>query len=114
MTILTTDRPSIGESNGLVDGIEYHKARHLQKDGVNSVCWTTPKLEITRLRLLSDPGYPEWDISYCHGTLNGYHVDVRLPFSSLPKRKMKTFLYDEVKKTGCYIEGLFSSISTLC
>ena len=112
--MLTTDRPSVGEVNGLVNGLAYHRERHDQDDGVDSVCWTTPGLEITRLRLLSDPGFPAWDVSYCHGILDGRHVDVRLPFSQLPKYKMKSWLYKEAQKTGVFIKGLFSSISTLC
>ena len=112
--MLTTDRPSVGEVNGLVNGIAYHNARHDQEGGVDSVCWTIPGLEITRLRLLSDPGFPAWDVSYCHGILDGRHVDVQLPFSQLPKYKMKSWLYKEAQKTGVFIKGLFSSISTLC
>lgn len=114
--MLTVDRPSIGEYNGLVDGIAYHKSRNEQEGGVQTVSWTTKGLEITRLRLLSDPGYPEWDVSYCHGVLNGRHVNVELPFSCLPKYKnggLKGSLYAEAKKTGKFIKGLFSAISTL-
>jgi len=110
----TTDRPSVGEFNGLVNGIAYHDDRHSQEGGVETVDWTCPGLKITRLRLLSDPGFPFWDLSYAHGTLNGKHVNVEVPFSQLPKRGMKVFLYNEAKKTGVYIDGLFSAISTLC
>jgi hypothetical protein len=108
------DRKDVGETNGLVDGLSYHKDRYSQEGGVETVCWTTAGLEITRLRLISDPGYPMWDVSYCHGILNGRHVDVELPFSELPKRNMKKALYNEANRTGCFIKGLFSSISTLC
>lgn len=114
MTVFTTDRPSVGEVNGLVNGIAYHQERNAQEGGVKKVCWTTPGLEITRLRLLSDPGFPVWDVSYCHGILNGLHVNVELPFSQLPKRGMKSALYKEAKQTGKFIKGLFSAISTLC
>lgn len=114
MTCMTIDRKDVGEINGLVNGLAYHKQRHEQDGGVNKVCWTTEGLKITRLRLLSDPGFPVWDLSYCHGVLDGKHVDVQLPFSQLPKRGMKSFLYNEAKQTGKFINGLFSSISTLC
>jgi hypothetical protein len=110
----TTDRPSVGEFNGLVNGIAYHNTRHEQDGGVDTVDWVTPGLTITRLRLLSDPGFPLYDISYCHGILHGRHVDVQLPFSQLPKFKMKAALYKEAQKTGKFIKGLFDSISTLC
>ena len=112
----TTDRPSVGESNGLVNGGAYHSARHDQEGGVKTVCWTTEGLEITRLRLLSDPGFPVFDVSYVHGILNGKHVNVRVPFSQLPKYGkggMKTALYTEAKLTGKFIKGIFSSLSTL-
>lgn len=114
MTFMTTDRPDVGEFNGLVNGIEYHKDRHAQGE-IETVDWIEPGLEITRLRLLSDPGFPAWDVSYCHGKLNGRHVEVRLPFSQLPKfgGGYKRALYAEAKKTGKFIKGLFSAISTL-
>ena len=112
MSVNIVDRPEVGEVNGLVDGISYHNERHKQKN-IEKVSWVTEGLEITRLRLLSDPGYPAYDVSYCHGILDGQHVNVELPFSELPKYKMRSFLYKEAKKTGCFIKGLFSSISTL-
>jgi hypothetical protein len=102
------------ETNGLQNGHSYHKERRSQEGGVASVCWSTKGLEITRLRLLSDPNYPAWDVSYCHGILNGRHVDVTLPFSTLPKRAWKTALYKEASSTGVFIKGLFSAVSTLC
>ena len=112
----TTNRPTVGEVNGLVNGIAYHDTRHNQEGGVDEVDWTEPGLVITRLRLLSDPGFPVWDVSYCHGILKGRHVDVRLPFSQLPKYGkggLKAALYKEAKATGKFIKGLFESISTL-
>ena len=115
--VMTTNRPAVGEVNGLVNGIVYHGDRHSQDGGIDKVYWTTPGLEITRLRLLSDPGFPLYDLSYCHGILNGRHVDVQLPFSQLPKYGKggyKAALYKEAKATGKYIKGLFSSISILC
>lgn len=77
------------------------------------VPWDIPGLYITRLRLLSDPGFPFWDVSYCYGELNGIPVRVQVPFSQLPKKNMKTVLYEEAKKTGRFIKGLFDNISTL-
>ena len=43
----TTDRPAVGEFNGLVNGIAYHNDRHSQDDGVDQVDWTEPGL-VTR------------------------------------------------------------------
>jgi hypothetical protein len=79
----------------------------------HSVDWTTDGLVIYRLRLLSEPGTPFFDVSYCYGTLNGENVRVRLPFSQLPKRKMKMALYAEAKLTGKFIKGLFNAVSAL-
>lgn len=78
-----------------------------------TVNWTADGLEITRLRLLSDPGFPFWDVSYCYGEIRDEAVRVQLPFSQLPKHKTKSALYAEAKKTGKFIKGLFSAISTL-
>jgi hypothetical protein len=114
--MITTDRNCYGarEVSGLVNGPAYHNDRHQQEGGIESVDWTEPGLEITRLRLISDPGFPAWDVSYCHGMLDGRHVDVQLPFYQLPKRSMRGALYKHAKKTGRFIRGLFDNISTLC
>lgn len=79
-----------------------------------TVDWTAEGLYITRLRLLSDPGFPFWDVSYCYGEIAGDSVHVNLPFSQLPKKNMKAELFKEAKKTGKFIRGLFDNISTLC
>lgn len=109
MNANTIDRPAIGETNGLVDGLAYHYGR----GETATVDWTTPGLRITRLRLLSDPGFPFWDVSYCHGILDGKHVNVLVPFGQLPKRGMRQALYNHAKKTGKFINGLFDSLSSL-
>lgn len=36
-----------------------------------TVDWTSKRLKkITRLRLLSDPGFPMYDVSYCYGVFS--------------------------------------------
>lgn len=112
----TIDRNVYGtkESNGLIDGPAYHAARN---DGSgHPVDWTTPGLKVTRLRLLSDPGHPEWDVSYCHGMLAGEHVDVQLPFSNLPKRGYLAEIIKHAKRDRVFAKGLgiLDNISTLC
>jgi len=111
-----TERPAIGETSGLVDGIAYHDERHSQEGGVETVDWTTKGLYVTRLRLLSDPGFPWWDVSYCHGRLNGRHVNVQLPFSQLPKRGMKVAIIEAAKHDKVFAKGIgvLDNISTLC
>lgn len=105
----TVDRPTVGEENGLVDGISYHRAR----GATRRVPWTEPGLVITRLRLLSDPGAPVWDVSYCHGVIGEEHVDVSLPFRQLPKAWRRA-LYAEAKASGRFIHGVFDAVSTHC
>jgi hypothetical protein len=110
----TIDRNMYGavELNGLVDGLSYHRERGF----CPTVGWETPGLKITRLRLVSDPGFPFWDVSYCHGTLDGKNVNVGLPFFQLPKRGMRKAIVDFAKKEGLFAKGMgiLDNISTLC
>lgn len=90
------------------DPTAYHNRIHEQATadgGIARYYWNTPGLRVTRLRLLSDPGYPYWDVSYCHGTLNGKHVEVSLPFSDLPKRGMTRAIVAHAKRDGVYAKG---------
>lgn len=99
------------ETNGLANGAEYHAKR----SGARKVCWMTDGLKITRLRLLSDPGYPMWDVSYCDGELDGEDVKVQLPFNELPKRNRNGVILAHAKRDGVFAKGLgiFAAISTL-
>ena len=81
-------------------------------DHGNPVCWTTPGLKFTRVRLRTDRWIPHWDISYIYGELDGKPVLVRVPFPYMPKRNMRSWLYKEMKKTGRYIDrSFFEAIS---
>lgn len=84
----------------------------------HTVPWTEKGLYITRLRLLSDPGFPAWDVSYCYGTLDGGKTFVRvsLPFSQLPKRGMVRAIVQHAKRDGVYARGngALDNLSTLC
>ena len=88
------------------------------RDRNETVDWTDPRLEeITRLRLLSDPGFPAWDVSYCHGRLkDGTEVRVSLPLNSLPTFRFKAAIVNHATEDGVYAKGLriFAAISTLC
>lgn len=81
-----------------------------------TVEWTDPQLaRVTRLRLLSDPGFPVWDVSYCFGQLkNGAHVRVSLPFDQLPKGGITRAIIAYAKRDRVYAKGLgvLSAIST--
>ena len=91
----------------------------LEKEGEGirngKVDWDTPNLKVTRLRMVSDRGFPYWDISYCYGVLDGKHVRVRLPFSQIPKPFApeakawgfgKGFIINEAKRAGVFAKGL--------
>jgi hypothetical protein len=79
--------------------------------------WDDSRLaRITRLRLLSDPGFPVWDVSYCYGeTKDGHPCRVILPFDQLPKRNRARAIIEHAQRDGVYAKGLgiFDSISTL-
>lgn len=62
---------------------------------------------IKRLRLLSDPGFPFWDVSYCYGLLDdGTKVRVQLPRHQFSKAKWRSELYDMCREAGVYGKGL--------
>ena len=112
---MLVNRPSIGEVGGLVDGRAYHASF---PSDARTVSWDEPHLYITRLRLLSDRGFPAWDVSYCHGVLRHTQevVRVELPFSQLPKRGYRRAIVAYAKADGLYAHGIgaLENISTLC
>ena len=88
-----------------------------------SVDWTEPNLIITRLRLVSDDGHPQWDVSYCHGYINhsiktSEPVVVALPFRELPKFNFKRAIINHAKADNVYAKGLwlldYKNYSLLC
>lgn len=93
----------------------YHRELHNRR--LPTVDWTDPELEaVTRFRLLTDPGFPAYDVSYCYGVLfDGQPVNVALPFDQLPKRSWKTFLVEEAKAAGVNAKrlGFFDAVSSL-
>ena len=91
-------------AHGYASMAEYHDERADQEE----VCWTDKRLaKVTRLRLLSDPGFPVWDVSYCDGVLHdGSPCRVYLPFTQIPKRGFSKFLVNEGKRAGVFVKGL--------
>lgn len=99
---------------------DYHSA--VTHRITRAVPWTEPGLKVVRLRLLSDPGFPQWDVSYCHGVLrSGEPVDVTLPFSSLvkpqrhPRRaSLAAQIVEYAQRDGIYAKhlGILDAIST--
>lgn len=107
------------ETNGLEAGEQEAWLNAISEGGSQTVYWADKKLaKVTRLRLLSDPGFPFWDVSYCYGELkDGTAVRVSLPFHQLPKGKGKLngAIIEWAKKDGVYAKrlGIFDVISTL-
>ena len=101
------------EINPIPEGYHKEVTDQIQK----TVSWKAKGLKrVVRLRLVSDVGFPLWDVSYCHGEMNdGTMVDVQLPFSQLPKKKYREAIINYAKKDSVYAKGLqiFSAISTL-
>ena len=64
---------------------------------------------ITRLRLLTDPGCPFFDISYCYGVMkDGRHARIEgghMPVS-LGRRTLKRDLIEWARAEGAYAKGL--------
>jgi hypothetical protein len=82
-----------------------------------SVAWNDKALKrFVRVRLITDPGFPMYDVSYVYGELwDGTPCTVILPFWQVPKRNMMKWLIAEAKKAGVYLKGkeFFSAMSTL-
>lgn len=113
-TVAFRDTYGCAESNGLADGAAYHALYH----AAPSLALEDPRLaKVTRFRLLSDPGFPAWDVSYCHGlSVDGERVNVEVPWSQLPKGKRVTFVKGECAKMGLDHRRLeiIEAMSTLC
>jgi hypothetical protein len=86
---------------------EHKRVRELI-DHKNPVDLSDPRLaRITRLRLVSDPGFPFFDVSYCYGVLkDGTHVRVDLPAHQFPRRGLNRALVEMCQEAGVYGRGL--------
>lgn len=102
------------ETNPLSD-----EMRERIQNSTETVYWNDERLRsIDRLRLLTDAGFPFYDVSYCVGTLkDGRPCRVSLPFSQLSKGKGKITaeILALAKEDGVFAKGLgiFKSISIL-
>ena len=100
---VVTDEYGVQESNGIDERVE---ASRDSLDGAVSL--NDKGLEaITRLRLVSDPGFPLWDVSYCYGRMkDGRNVRVHLPVTQFSKRRLKGELIEMARREGVYAKGL--------
>lgn len=91
---------------------EDHRRTREEIDHQDPVDLTDPRLKrITRLRLVSDIGFPYWDVSYCYGELeDGTPVRVNLPefqFSRGRSRPtLKMHMVRMCQEHGLYAKGL--------
>lgn len=119
-TIAYRTRYGAVETNGLPEGGQQKLLDQLREDGSQTVYWSDPRLaRITRLRLLTDPGFPLLDVSYTYGELkDGTMCRVDLPFHQLPKRTWKSAIIEAAKADGVYAKalGIFDpdTVSILC
>ena len=92
-----------GNETNPIDG-----ARHHEPDHLDVMCWDHPSLkQVTRLRLVTEPGHQFWDVSYCWGvTRHGTKVRVALPFDQLPRHGMYKAILDAAKIDGVFAKGL--------
>lgn len=81
---------------------------HTDYRGAETLDLADPRLvAITRLRLLTDPGCPFFDLSYCYGRdVDGKPVRVFLPRSQFPRRGLSRALVDMARESGRYAKGM--------
>jgi hypothetical protein len=112
---MTTFYPN--ETGSLVNGAAYVKNHYRESNHVGCVDWADKRLKrVTRLRLVTDSGFPAWDVSYCHGVLHdGSTCDVTLPFFQLPKKGMARTIVKHAKRDGVHAKrlGILDNISKL-
>lgn len=101
----TTERGAYGveESNPINDSI-----RATREAIEQTVDLTDARLRrITRLRLVTDAGFPFYDLSYCYGELkDGEPVRVRLPRHQWSRRNLRGELIEMAREAGVYAKGL--------
>lgn len=97
------------DDDGVFDPVAFHREverRIAAQGGLDWEPWTRPGLRVIRLRLLSEPGCPVWDVSYCYGEWQGRICRVQLPFHQLPKRNLKAAIIQAAKEDGVYAKGI--------
>lgn len=101
----TAARPRypVNETNNIADAAYTHEAL---EPGV-TVLADRRLVKIDRLRLLTDPGCPFFDVSYVYGTLaDGTHVRVDLGRDQFPRQGLSRALVQCAKDAGRYAKGL--------
>ncbi len=108
-------RYGVAETNGMTE--EVAAIRNAIDHGNPVLLEDRDLARIVRLRLLSDRGFPFWDVSYCYGQMkDGTYVRVSLPWGQIPKKGgLNANIVKMCKEVGVYGKGLgiFDVISTL-
>lgn len=99
-------RYGVVETNGLVDSGYHERVEHGQDYTLNEL--DAAGGTITRLRLLTERGYPFLDISYAHGTLpDGRIVRINLAdVDKLRRKSIKGDLIEWAKRQGVFAKRL--------
>lgn len=109
------------ETNGIDEFYAMTDAKLLQDEiGTYSCLWNDKRLvKITRFRMLTDPTFPMWDISYVYGLMNigGQLVNCRVsvPFNQLSRK----LWWSEIKgwarreNVNIYKLGIWDAVSKL-
>lgn len=104
--MLTTDRNKYGAIE--LNGLENPQAEINKVDYSQNVWLDDPNLvRIIRIRLISDPGFPFWDMSYAWGEMkDGSRVNVKFSTNQFAKRNLKGDLIAEAKRMGRFAKGM--------
>lgn len=74
----------------------------------------TQTIVAERIRFVSNPGFPWWDLSYFHVRIDGKRYGIiGTPFYQIGKKTFKTDLYKILKDEGIFIKDFFASISKM-
>lgn len=84
------------------------EANHENVDFDIYVTLGSPEVKrVVRLRLLTEPGYPYYDISYCYVQLkDGRYARLSNTPGMLPRKALKKALIDWAREEGAYAKGL--------
>jgi hypothetical protein len=101
------------ETNSIGDFYLTDEGRaHLKETHQHHISWADPRLvRITRFRMLTDPGFPFWDISYVHGVFqddDGSEKPCRVavPFHQLTKGRWWSEVKAAAKRDGVNLSRL--------
>jgi hypothetical protein len=105
---MTRGAYGVQEQNSSTLEETYDRLDQLEQDGDFDLALNDRRLtRITRLRMISDPGFPFWDVSYCYGVMkDGRTCRVSLPEVQFPKRNLKGAIIAMCTRERVYAKGL--------